>query len=97
VDPVIGSALAGIKPTTHAEIVSRPALPPPHAKTTTVTVKVAKSAQSYIPDKVLHTKVLQETMLVEQKRQTAEKEPDVPISTGMSAETKAYIVGSDSD
>jgi len=97
VDPVIGSTLAGIKPATHVEIVSRPALPPPHAKTKTVTVEVAKAGQSYNPDKVLHTKVLQEAVLVEQKRQMAEKEAKAPISTGMSAETKAYIVGSDSE
>ena len=95
VDPVIGSEMAGIKPASHVEIVSRPALPAPHAKAKTVTVEVAKAGQSYNPDKVLHTKVLQEAVLVEQKRQKAEKEAKAPISTGMSAETKAYIVGSD--
>ena len=95
VDPVIGSTLAGIKPATHVEIVSRPALPAPHAKTKTVTVEVAKAGQSYNPDKVLHTKVLHEAVLVEQKRQKAEQEAKAPISTGMSAETKAYILGSD--
>ncbi len=97
VDPVIGSTLAGIKPSSHVEISTRPALPAPHAKSKTVTVEVAKAGQSYNPDKVMHAKVLHEAVLVEHKRQKAEKEAKAPISTGMSAETRALLLGSDSE
>lgn len=94
-DPGIGSTLAGIKPAEHVKITTRPAMPPPSKKT--VTVEVAKSGQSYNPDKVLHTKVLHEAVQVEQKRQQAEKAEKAPLATGMSAETRAYLVGSDSE
>lgn len=97
VDHVIGSALAGIKPSTHVQILTRPALPAPHSKSQTVTVEVAKAGQSYNPDKVLHNMALQEAVQVEHKRQKAEKEAKAPISTGMSAETRAFLVGSDSE
>lgn len=94
VGPGIGSTLAGIKPSKHLEIVSGRALAAPGASK--VNIDVAKSGQSYNPDRVEHTKVLHEALQVEKKRDIAEKEKNAPISTGMSAETRAFLLG-DSD
>jgi nucleolar protein 53 len=96
-DHVIGSAFCGTKPAEHVKIVSRPAMQAPTAKAKLVTVDVAKDGQSYNPDKLSHRKVLHEAVQVEQKRQFAEKEAKAPVSSGMTAETKAFLVGSDSE
>jgi len=96
-DTAVGSTLpAGLKPASHIKIVSRPAMPP-SSKLKAVAVEVAKAGQSYNPDKVLHAKILHEAIQVEEKRQFAEKEAKAPVATGMSAETRAFLVGSDSE
>ena len=92
----IGSGMAGIKPASHVENVTRPAMPP-SSKRKAIAIEVARGGQSYNPDKVMHQKVLLEAVRVEQKRQHAEKEAKAPISTGMSAETRKYLLGSDSE
>lgn len=98
IDHVIGSAMAGTKPSEHVKIVTRSAMSAPtNSKGKAVTIEVAKDGQSYNPDKVSHSRVLLEAVQVEQKRQLAEKEAKAPVSTGMSAETKAFLVGSDSE
>lgn len=96
IKPVIGSALAGTKPAAHVDRQTRPALHP-KATSKAVTIEVARSGQSYNPDKVLHKKILQEAVDVEKKRRHAEIEAKAPISTGMSEETKKYLLGSDSE
>jgi nucleolar protein 53 len=93
-DGSFGSAVGGIKPSQHLKIVTARALPAPDA--TKVKIDVAKSGQSYNPDRVQHKKVLQEAVQVEQKREAAETERNAPISTGMSEETRALMMG-DSD
>jgi nucleolar protein 53 len=96
VTPVVGSGMAGTKPSAHVEIVTRPAMPP-SSKRKAVAIEVARAGQSYNPDKVLHQKVLHQAIEVEQMRQHAEMEEKAPISTGMSAETRKYLLGSDSE
>mmetsp|Transcript_35331 Transcript_35331/g.55035 ORF Transcript_35331/g.55035 Transcript_35331/m.55035 type:complete len:418 (-) Transcript_35331:16-1269(-) len=92
VNPVIGSTLAGTKPAEHVEITTTRALPAPKAATA-IRVDLAKSGQSYNPDKVLHKMTIMEAVQVERKRELAEAEKKAPISTGMSEETRKYIVG----
>jgi nucleolar protein 53 len=96
ITPVVGSGMAGIKPAAHVESVTRPAMPP-SSKRKAVAIEVAKSGQSYNPDKVQHQRVLHEAIEVEQKRHHAEMEAKAPISTGMSAETRKYLITSDTD
>ena len=90
----VGSTVGGIKPSQHVQISTTPALPAPIKSK--VKIDVAKSGQSYNPDRVQHKRVLLEAVEVETKRQKAEKEKKAPISTGMSAETRALLVD-DSD
>jgi nucleolar protein 53 len=92
----IGSGVGGTKPSQHLTIVTKRALAAPGKPK--VTIDVAKSGQSYNPDRVQHKKVLQEAIEVEQKREEAEIERKAPISTGMSEATRALLLGdSDSD
>jgi nucleolar protein 53 len=94
--PVIGSGVGGTKPSQHLTIVTKRALAAPGKSK--VNIDVAKSGQSYNPDRVQHKKVLQEAIEVEQKREEAEIERKAPISTGMSEATRALLLGdSDSD
>ena len=96
ISSVVGSGMAGIKPAAHVENVTRPAMPP-SSKRKAIAIEIAQGGQSYNPDKVMHQKVLLEAVKVEQKRQHAEMEAKAPISTGMSAETRKYLLGSDSE
>lgn len=93
INPGIGSCLAGTKPD-HSQILPTRALPPQKSKS--LSVDVAESGQSYNPDKVQHKKVIENAFNVEKKRQVAEELRRAPISSGMSEETKKYLVG-DSD
>ena len=61
-----------------------------------MSVDVAESGQSYNPDKVQHKKVIENALNVEKKRRVAEELRRAPVSSGMSEETKKYLVG-DSD
>jgi len=92
--PGIGSTLAGIVPAEHMSIVQSKALPAPNGSR--LSVDVAMPGQSYNPDKVLHQKVLKDAVTVERQRHKAQKEKAAPVSKGLSAETKALMVG-DSD
>jgi nucleolar protein 53 len=69
------------------------------AETTAVVVpvEVAKGGQSYHPDPVLHTKQLEVALEVEQRRLLAVEQKDRPLATGLSEETKQYMVGDDTD
>lgn len=92
-DSIIGSTVKGIKPHEHVKIVTTRALA---ATGKAVNIDLAKSGQSYNPDRVEHKKVLHEAIQVEEKRQTAEILSKAPISKGMTEETKAFLLG-DSD
>jgi nucleolar protein 53 len=62
-----------------------------------VPVEVATGGQSYHPDPVLHTKQLEVALQVEQRRIVAVEQKERPLATGLSEETKKYIVGDDTD
>jgi nucleolar protein 53 len=62
-----------------------------------VPVEVATGGQSYHPDPVLHTKQLEVALEVEQRRIVAVEQKERPLATGLSEETKKYIVGDDTD
>jgi nucleolar protein 53 len=53
--------------------------------------------QSYHPDPVMHQKLLRKAATLEQKRDHAIKEATNPISQGLSAETKALLLGDSDD
>lgn len=65
--------------------------------TAAVTVQVAAGGQSYHPDPVQHRAVLETATAVELAREAAIQFRDTPISQGMSAETKALLLGDDDD
>jgi len=62
-----------------------------------VAVEVAQSGQSYHPDPQQHQNVIGEALALELRRQEAEEYRDAPISTGMSEETKALLMGDDDE
>ena len=62
-------------------------------KVAAVAVDIAKPGQSYHPDPVGHKIVLRDALEVELARETAVREQKAPVSTGMSAETRALLVG----
>jgi nucleolar protein 53 len=86
--------LAGIVPASHVPIGTTKALPAP--KLNTVSLDLAISGQSYNPDKKDHQIAIEEAIMVETKRELADKEHHAPISQGLSKETRALILG-DSD
>jgi nucleolar protein 53 len=61
-----------------------------------VSIDVAKSGQSYNPDKQEHKSAIEEALKVETKREHAEKEHKAPVSQGLKPETRALLLG-DSD
>lgn len=94
--------------TTSKQIKRMAGVAPPHLqrKTTTarapathtkkqVAVDVAQSGQSYHPDLQQHQNVIGEALALELRRQEAEEYKNSPISTGMSEETKALLMGDD--
>ena len=109
-DPGVGGSLAGIVPS-HRSVppgatggtgASKRATEASSSKAAskpdepTVSVDVARAGQSYNPDEVQHQEVMKDAVQVELKRQRAEKLKNAPISEGLSAETRAFLVG-DSD
>lgn len=94
---MVSSGPHGIVPEAHVKIGTKRALQRQAAKYNKeiipVTVDVAKSGQSYNPDKKEHKLVIQEALKVETKRQLADKEAKSSASQGMSAETRALLLG----
>lgn len=94
---MVAAGPRGIVPSAHVKIGTQRALQPQSAKYNKeilpVTVDIAKSGQSYNPDKKEHKKIIQEALAVETKRQAAEKEAKSSASQGMSAETRALLLG----
>jgi nucleolar protein 53 len=88
-------ALAGLKPSSHVKKISTlKALPAPAMKARgVVSIDVARPGQSYNPDANYHQAEIQEALRVETKRERAEKESKAPVSQGLSAETRALLLG----
>lgn len=86
--------LAGLKPSTHVKkITTLKALAPSTRAKGVVSIDVARPGQSYNPDANYHQAEIQEALRVETKRERAEKESKAPISKGLSAETRALLLG----
>ena len=62
-----------------------------------VAVDVAKTGQSYLPDPVAHRSILRKAAAVEIKREAKKRQLEAPLSQGMSAETKALLLGDSDD
>lgn len=92
----LAKKVGGIVPSEHMKFATKKALPAPTKKEKLVTVDIARSGQSYNPDRKEHKSAIEEALIVETKRQQAEKEANTSASQGMSAETKALLLG-DSD
>ena len=96
---MVSSGPHGIVPLNHVKIVTTKALPaqaPKNKDRAPVTVDLAKSGQSYNPDHKDHRSAIEEALLVETKRERAEKEAKQSASQGMTPETRALLLG-DSD
>ena len=95
--PMVSSGPRGIVPSRHVNIVTTRALPAQTAKHNKdmlpVPVDLAKSGQSYNPDRKEHKMTIREALAVETKREKAEKEAKQSASQGMSAETRALLLG----
>jgi len=87
------SHVHGIVPSDHNKFATAKALPAPTKKEKLVTVDIAGSGQSYNPDKKEHRNAIEEALKVETKRQRADKEAVSSASQGMSAETRALLLG----
>lgn len=86
--------MAGVAPPVHSQRkTGRAAVP----KRQSVAVEVAQAGQSYHPDPQQHQNVIGEALALELRRQEAEEYKNTPISTGMSSETKAILMGDESD
>jgi len=92
---MVSSGPHGIVPSKHVKIVTTRALSAQikNKDKLPVTVDVAKSGQSYNPDRKDHRSAIQEALQVETKRDKAEKESKMSASQGMSAETRALLLG----
>lgn len=98
---VVSSGPHGIVPSKHVKVVTTRALAPQTSKYKNkdmmpVTIDLAKSGQSYNPDRKEHRRAIIEALKIETKRDKADKEAKKKVSQGMSAETKALLLG-DSD
>ena len=82
--------LAGVAPPRTQTKAARAVL---KHKATTVAVEVAQSGQSYHPDPHQHQNVIGEALALELRRMEAEEYRNTPLSTGMSEETKALLMG----
>lgn len=95
--PMVSSGPHGIVPSHHVKIGTTRALPAQlsqHNKDRLpISVDVAKSGQSYNPDHKEHKNAIREALTVESKREKAEKEAKQSASQGMSAETRALLLG----
>jgi nucleolar protein 53 len=95
---VVSSGPHGIVPSKHVKVVTTRALAPQTSKyknkdTMPVTIDLAKSGQSYNPDRKEHRRAIIEALKIETKRDKADKEAKKKASQGMSAETKALLLG----
>jgi hypothetical protein len=88
----LGSAPAGTAPA-HTIRKPRQVLKKAPKNKEALALEVARSGQSYRPDPVLHQQALQSALGVETRRQVATDYNETPLSQGMTAETKALIVG----
>jgi nucleolar protein 53 len=104
----IGSTLAGTAPAhvviTAASVATSKRLRNGHLKAkhakadqAVVAVDVAAAGQSYHPDPVQHQAVLQTAAQLEVARNRAIQDAKTPISQGLSAETKALLLGDDDE
>jgi len=90
------AAPSGVVPSKHAKIGAIRALPQPIKQLPVITIDVAKSGQSYNPDQQQHSNAIQEALLIETKREKADRDAKrKSVSTGMSAETRALLLGDD--
>jgi len=87
------SHVHGIVPSDHNKFATAKALPAPTKKDKLVTIDIAGSGQSYNPDRKEHRNAIEEALKVETKRQRADKEAISSASQGMSAETRALLLG----
>jgi hypothetical protein len=87
--------MAGVAPPHIHRKNSRAAAPA--KKHPQVAIDVAQSGQSYHPDPHEHQNVIGEALALELRRQEAEEYKNTPITTGMSAETRALLMGDDHD
>ena len=88
--------MAGVAPPhIHQKANSRAAAPA--KKQPQVAIDVAQSGQSYHPDPQEHQNVIGEALALELRRQEAEEYKNTPISTGMSDETRALLMGDDDE
>jgi len=87
----------GIVPSSHVKIGTSRALLPQAAKfnkeIVPTTVDVAKSGQSYNPDRNEHQKSILEALQIETKRQKAVTEAKSSASQGLKPETRALLLG----
>ena len=87
----------GIVPSSHVKIGTSRALLPQAAKfnkeIVPTTVDVAKSGQSYNPDRNEHKKSILEALEIETKRQKAVTEAKSSASQGLKPETRALLLG----
>uniref|UniRef100_A0A7S4AFH2 Ribosome biogenesis protein NOP53 n=1 Tax=Pseudo-nitzschia australis TaxID=44445 RepID=A0A7S4AFH2_9STRA len=93
---MVSSGPHGIVPLNHVKIGTTKALPaqaPKNKDRAPVTVDLAKSGQSYNPDHKDHRSAIEEALLVETKRDKAEKEAKLSASQGMTPETRALLLG----
>jgi len=92
----VSSGPHGIVPSRHVKVGTSRALPaqtPFNKDRLPVNVDLAKSGQSYNPDRKGHKIAILEALKIETKREKAEKEAKQSASQGMSAETRALLLG----
>lgn len=91
----IGSTMAGTAP---AHVSVRATNKLALLRKSVVAVDVAATAgQSYHPDPVAHQELIQKAAAVEVAREQAVIQKDAPLSQGLSAETKALLLGDSDD
>jgi nucleolar protein 53 len=86
--------VAGIAPA-HSQIKGKPNKTPPADES--VPALEAIPGQSYIPDKMAHSKIIEKAAAVEIKRERAVQKRKEPLSQGLTEETKAILIQGDSD
>jgi nucleolar protein 53 len=91
----IGSTMAGTAPA-HV-VVSKTVKLLPAKPLVAVAVDVAVPGQSYHPDPVAHKELIRKAAAVEVAREQAVAAKEAPLSQGLSAETKAILLGDSED
>jgi nucleolar protein 53 len=90
----VGSTLAGVAPM-HVVVKAVPLST--KTRPAVVAVDVAKAGQSYHPDPVAHKALLQKAAAIEVARERVVRYREAPISQGMTAETRALLLGDSED